>query len=74
MMPSVALDLKFDQPFAYSVRPSANDLPLFLAADGVHGVVNVHYGTAPLAADGTDIIKLCLYGTCNEVLWTGGLA
>lgn len=64
MSSSVALDLHFSQPFASppSKKHTADLPPLFLAADGVHGFVNVGYSAACPASHSDDFIKLCLYG------------
>jgi hypothetical protein len=70
MVPSIAVDLRFRQFFTshHPGEVSAYHPPLFLATDGVHGVVNVAYSDAPQASYSTDIIKICLYGMCIKCL------
>ena len=72
MSPSTTLDLRFCRFFAChdSEEISAGDPPLFLAANGVHGVVNVDYRDASQASYSTDVIKVCLYGMCIRVFPT----
>lgn len=63
MSDSVALDLQFSQAFFWhDPSKSTDNRPLFLATNGVHGVVNVDYSAGSPASHSTDVIKLCLYG------------
>ena len=62
--PKAALTLDFCHSFAcHSAGDlSADEMPLFLAADGVQGVVSIDYSAASPASYNDDILKLCLYG------------
>ena len=46
----------------FSPCGSTDSHPLFLAADGIHGIVNIDFDTPISALDSTNVIKICLYG------------
>ncbi len=69
MSSSIILDLDFTADFACddSGQRLPGRTPLFLATDGVHGVVTVDYRTNPPGSQSNDVVKLCLYGVQNPL-------
>ena len=62
-MPSCTmLDIQFTDSFRVSEQASEDIWPLFIAADGIHGFVNINYDTASPTSYDNDVVSICVYG------------